>query len=152
MARSPHAPPRPLARRSARAAVAVALAVATAAGAAACGDGGTAEPVTLSKAGRTGQQVAKDKGCASCHTTDGSRSTGPTWKDLAGSKVKLADGRTVAASDAYLARSITDSKAQVVAGFPAIMPSYDLSGAEVDALVAYLRDLAPDDDQGPGPG
>jgi cytochrome c oxidase subunit 2 len=98
---------------------------------------------TLSAAGQRGKQVANDNGCASCHSTSGSRSTGPTWKGLAGSTVELADGTKVTADDEYLRRAITDPKAQVVDGYPSgVMPTYDLSDADLDDLIAYLHDLA----------
>lgn len=113
------------------------------------GDGGgssssDAAGPELSAAGKRGQVVASDNGCTACHSTDGSRSTGPTWKGLAGAEVKLDDGSAVTADAEYLARSVTDPRSQVVDGYANIMPaSYGhLSDAEVDDLVAYLRDLA----------
>jgi hypothetical protein len=42
--------------------------------------------------------------------------TGPSWKGLAGSQVKLGDGRTVAADDAYLTRHIIEPDALTVKG------------------------------------
>ncbi len=115
--------------------------------AAACGDGGSssgAPPIT-GEAALRGEQLASDNGCRSCHTPDGGRSTGPTWKGLAGSEVELDGGDQVTADDAYLARAITDPDAQVAKGFPAIMPSsYDFTDDELADLVAYLRALSPE--------
>jgi cytochrome c oxidase subunit 2 len=103
--------------------------------------GGDSGPVLGAEAAH-GRQVAKDRGCTSCHTADGSRSEGPTWKGLAGSTVKLADGSTVVADDAYLARSIQDPRAQVVQGFRTPMPAQSgLTDADVAALTAYLKAL-----------
>lgn len=115
----------------------------------ACGDDGDAgstsgTPTITGAAAKRGRQLAKTNGCQDCHTTTGQRMTGPTWKDLAGSEVDLDGGRTVTADDAYLAQAITDPKSQVVEGFANIMPSYDLTPAEVDDLVAYLRELSPE--------
>ncbi|MCB0971155.1 MAG: cytochrome c [Acidimicrobiales bacterium] len=122
--------------------VAVALALALAA----CGsDGGEALP-PLSPAGERGQTVASENGCTSCHTADGARSTGPTWRGLAGSEVELDDGETVVADEDYLRRAIVDARSEVVDGFANIMPVYDdvLTEAEVDDLLAYLHDLGVD--------
>ena len=60
------------------------------------------------------------------------------------STVTLDDGTEVEADDAYLRRAILQSRADVVEGYPNVMPVYDgeLSDAEVDALVAYLHDLS----------
>jgi cytochrome c oxidase subunit II len=82
----------------------------------------------------------------SCHSTDGSAGTGPTWRGLAGADVRLADGRTVFADAGYLRRSILDPDADAVAGFPAgLMASAvrpgSVSEADADAIVAYLQSL-----------
>jgi cytochrome c oxidase subunit 2 len=128
--------------------VAGALAVAAVfGGLAACGgDDEFAVPEMKTEAAQAGQALAKERGCFSCHTESGRRSTGPTWKDLAGNEVELASGQTVTADDDYLVRSIIDPKADVVAGFAPIMPtSYtDLTDDELADLVAYLRALSPD--------
>jgi cytochrome c oxidase subunit 2 len=108
-------------------------------GAGACS--GDSTPV-LSGDAAQGKQVARDKNCSSCHTADGGRSEGPTWKGLAGSTVKLADGSSVVADDAYLARSITDPRAQVVQGYRTAMPvTPNLTDADVKALIAYINAL-----------
>ncbi|MCB1039312.1 MAG: cytochrome c [Acidimicrobiales bacterium] len=80
-------------------------------------------------------------GCSSCHTTDGQRSEGPTWKGLAGSTVTLADGSTVVADDAYLRRAITDPAADVVTGYTASMPTIEVTDAQLAALVAFIDSL-----------
>ena len=139
--------PPPSPRLSARRAILVTclvLTVALAALISVCGgsDKGP-DDSTLSAAGRQGKQVASDNGCGACHSTSGSKGTGPTWKGLAGSKVQLADGSSVTADDDYLRRSITEPKAQIVDGFPSgVMPSYNLSAQEIDDVIAYLHDLA----------
>ncbi len=126
----------------------VAVLVSMGAAVAACGDGGstagTPAPSITGAAAKRGQQLAMEKGCQTCHTTTGKAMTGPTWKGLAGSEVDLAGGRSVTADDAYLARAITDPDTEVVKGFVAIMPSYELTEREVADLVAYLRALSPD--------
>ena len=127
----------------------LALAVASSLGAgallSACGSDAAPE-VPLSAAGERGQTVAREQGCIACHTPNGDKSTGPTWKDLAGSAVTLADGSEVEADDAYLRRAILQSRADVVKGYANVMPVYDgeLSDDELDALLAYLHDLSPD--------
>lgn len=132
-------------RSARRPLVALALVACVALGLVACGDGDSTEgsPTVTGAAALRGEQLAQDNGCQSCHTTNGKRSTGPTWKDLAGSEVELDGGERVPADDAYLARAITDPEAQVVAGFPSIMPSaYDFTDEEVADLVAYLNELS----------
>jgi cytochrome c oxidase subunit 2 len=89
-----------------------------------------------------GQAFAAQNGCAACHSLDGSKLTGPTWRGLFGSKVTLSDGTTITADEAYLTESIVDPSAKVVQGFQAgIMPRFALSDAQVKSIVAYLETL-----------
>lgn len=81
-------------------------------------------------------------GCVSCHSVDGARSEGPTWAGLWGSEVRLTDGSTVLADEAYIRTAITDPHAQVAAGFSMAMPEVEVTPEEVDRLVAYIESLA----------
>ena len=64
-------------------------------------------------AGATGKDLYTSLGCQGCHTLDGTKATGPTFKGLFGSKVKLASGQTVTADEAYLLESILDPDKQI---------------------------------------
>lgn len=93
-----------------------------------------------------GLAVVEAKACLSCHSTDGSAGTGPTWKGLAGSEVPLADGRTVTADRPYLRRSILEPDAEIVKAYPpGVMSSTITPGSvtpeEADAVVAYIETL-----------
>ena len=111
---------------------------------AACG-GGAAGPV-LTPLEQQGRDVVESLHCATCHTTNGSRALGPTWKGLAGSSVTLNDGSVVAADAAYLHRSILDPNAQTVLGYPPALMSSEvepgsIGSEDADAIVAYLQTL-----------
>jgi cytochrome c oxidase subunit II len=91
-----------------------------------------------------GERAFKLKGCVSCHTTDGSKLVGPTWKGLFGSEVAiLAAGREskVTADEAYLRRSINHPPIEVVKGFAPDMPKTELDARDVADLVAYIKTL-----------
>ena len=88
-----------------------------------------------------GQQVAESQGCIGCHSIDGSPGVGPTWKGLSGRTETLADGSTVVVDDEYLMESITAPNASLVAGYPPIMPPYQLDEGTMAALIAYLNSL-----------
>ena len=124
--------------------------------ASACGSSDAGPKVELSAAGERGQTVATEQGCVNCHSTDGKKGIGPTWKGLAGSTQMLDDGTKVTADDAYLRTSILQPKTQIVKGYSSGMPIYDgeLTDAELDDLIAYLHDLSPDEgaDAGTGTG
>jgi cytochrome c oxidase subunit 2 len=93
-----------------------------------------------------GEDLWSSTGCAGCHTVDGTASVGPTVQGLAGSEVELADGQTVTADDVYLALSITDADAQIVAGYDAGVMSaatdpqgFGTRPDDVEALIAYIE-------------
>jgi cytochrome c2 len=93
-----------------------------------------------------GKALYTSLGCVGCHSLDGSKGTGPTFKGLAGSKVQLTNGQSVTADDAYLTKSIDDPDAEIVQGFtPGIMSAVikpgSVSQADTADLVAYIQTL-----------
>jgi cytochrome c oxidase subunit II len=102
-------------------------------------------PPALSDSNLTsvGQTVAARRACLACHTVDGQRHIGPTWLGLYESKVKLTDGRTIVADEAYLTKSMMEPRADVVEGYTPVMPTYHavLSEPETAALVEYIKSL-----------
>lgn len=59
--------------------------------------------------------------CDGCHTLTGIRGTGPTFKGLAGSQVKLKSGKTVTADEDYLLESIDTPDKEIVSTYSALM-------------------------------
>lgn len=93
-----------------------------------------------------GRRLAEQRGCLNCHSTDGAHGVGPSWKGLAGSQAKLADGRSVTRDRDYLTRAILEPDAEIVAGYsPGVMggamPGRRLNEVEVAGLVRYLESL-----------
>lgn len=90
-----------------------------------------------------GMDAAARHGCLSCHTLDGQKHIGPTWRGLYGREEVLRDGGRVLVDESYLTRSMMDPLAHVVAGFSPVMPTYQgkLEPAEVGALVELIKSL-----------
>lgn len=90
-----------------------------------------------------GEKVAADFGCLRCHSIDGTPFIGPTWTGLYNSQVPLSDGTTVVADEAYLTKSMMDPEMQIVAGYQAVMPSYQgrLQPADAAAIVELIKSL-----------
>ncbi|QBE67430.1 c-type cytochrome [Pseudoduganella lutea] len=97
--------------------------------------GGPAEP------GKVGRLLAQQKGCIACHSVDGSRGVGPSWKGLYGSAEALEGGGTVKVDDAYLKQAINAPQASIVRGYPPVMPPAGLSDAELAAVVEYIKSV-----------
>lgn len=78
--------------------------------------------------------------CPSCHQS-ASGSTGPSLVGLFGRPVTLQSGETLVADEAYMRESILSPATKVVAGYPAVMPTYQgqLSEEALLQLLAYLK-------------
>lgn len=81
-------------------------------------------------------------GCETCHSLDGSRLEGPSFKGIFGKPVRLADGRTVTADENYIRRSILEPQADVVAGYQPVMPTFQglLGEREINALIEFIKE------------
>ena len=91
-----------------------------------------------------GQRLFSDYGCVSCHVTD-RQGRCPPLTNVFGNQVKLTDGRTVTADEAYLRESILDPSAKVVDGYPNnVMPVFQgqLSEEDLLQLVIYVKSLS----------
>jgi len=91
-----------------------------------------------------GQKVF-EKNCTACHTTDGSRKIGPTFKGSFGVDVPLADGTKVKMDENYVRESILNPNAKTHAGYPAgTMSSFEgqLKEKEIEGLIAFIKSLA----------
>ena len=90
-----------------------------------------------------GQALLETYGCLGCHSLDGSRKVGPTFKDIAERKTVItvngADKNIVADRD-YLIRSINEPNAEIVKGFPPAMPPYagSIGDDELNQMVDFL--------------
>jgi cytochrome c oxidase subunit 2 len=84
------------------------------------------------------------KGCNACHSIDGGKNVGPSWKDLYGVEREFADGTKVIADDNYVREAILVPAAKIVKGYPNQMPSYQgqLSDKELSSIIAYIQSLS----------
>jgi cytochrome c oxidase subunit II len=93
-----------------------------------------------------GYNLLRERGCISCHSMEGVTMTGPPLNGLYGKNVTVVTAgvsRVIIADDTYLKKHIIDPGADVVEGFPNIMPSGRgiLSDAEVGDIIIYLKTL-----------
>jgi len=91
-----------------------------------------------------GQKLLEEHGCLGCHSLDGTPKIGPTLKGIWGRNVTvLTNGaeRSITVDEAYLGRSIQEPNADVVKGFPPVMPAAALKPDETKAIVEYLKEV-----------
>ena len=89
-----------------------------------------------------GAELMKRSGCTVCHDAD-ERRIGPRLRGLFGSRVALADGRVIVADEDYVVRSVLDPRADVVEGYPLVMPSFrgTIDDTQARAIARYIRTL-----------
>jgi cytochrome c oxidase subunit 2 len=85
----------------------------------------------------------EQKGCQTCHSVDGTRGQGPTWKGIWNKQERLADGKTALVDENYLRESMLNPNLKVVAGFEPIMPTFQglLRENEIRGLIAFIKSL-----------
>jgi cytochrome c oxidase subunit II len=90
-----------------------------------------------------GKQLFVSRSCNTCHSLDGTRIQGPSFKGLFGRDEELADGSKVVADENYIRDSILNPQGQLVKGYPATMPVFKglLKDKDIDALIAYIKTL-----------
>lgn len=92
-----------------------------------------------------GERLFGQYGCSTCHQLD-QQGRCPILRGVYGSRVQLADGKTVIADDVYIRESILNPNAKVVAGYkPDVMPSFQgqISEEGLLQLIVYIKSLAP---------
>ncbi|MCB1142924.1 MAG: cytochrome c oxidase subunit II [Leptospiraceae bacterium] len=100
------------------------------------------EGAGMSAMAQNGMEIYESK-CRSCHSIDGSRVVGPTWKGLFGNQREFEAGAAVPADENYIRESILNPNAKIVKGYPAAMPPYQgqLSDEEIDNIIEYMKTL-----------
>ncbi len=90
----------------------------------------------------SGQPLFQQYGCATCHRTD-NQGIGPSLVGVFGKQVQLDNGQTVTADEEYLRESIVNPHAKTVAGYPAIMPTFQgqISDEGIQQIIAYIKSL-----------
>jgi cytochrome c oxidase subunit 2 len=95
-----------------------------------------------------GLALLKNTGCIACHSLDGAKLVGPTFRGFYGKKHAVISGgkeTEMEADDAYLATSITEPNKDVVKGFnKGLMQSYrdKLTDAQIAQIIDYMKTLA----------
>ncbi len=95
----------------------------------------------------TGKRIMQNIGCFACHSLDGSKLVGPSFKGVWGEEQTVVTNgatRKVTVDEDYIKKSIYDPNADVVEGFgKGLMLSYEgqLSDEDVANIVEYLKTL-----------
>ncbi|MFZ2955390.1 MAG: cytochrome c oxidase subunit II [Candidatus Ozemobacteraceae bacterium] len=92
-----------------------------------------------------GLSLLRLQGCLSCHSLDGIKSTGPTFKGLFGKEtIVIKNGKESAIREdvEHLKSSILDPQSDLVKDFQPIMPApKGLSDADLHTMIEFIRTL-----------
>lgn len=90
-----------------------------------------------------GLALIKNNGCTACHSMDGSKIVGASFKGFYGIERVLESGEKVTADDEYIKESIKNPAAKVVKGFPPAMQSYEgkLTDEDISKITEYLKTI-----------
>ncbi len=89
-----------------------------------------------------GQQLFQQLACVTCHLNDGT-GRGPSLAGVFGRKVLLSNGSEVVANDTYIRESILTPQTRTVAGYQALMPTFQgqVNEEGVMSLIEYIKSI-----------
>jgi cytochrome c oxidase subunit II len=89
-----------------------------------------------------GKLTFNQSGCSTCHSLDGTRKVGPSFKGLFGRNERLVGG-SIVVDENYIRESILEPQTRIVDGFPPSMPTYkgQLSDRRIAGLIEYIKSV-----------
>jgi cytochrome c oxidase subunit 2 len=89
-----------------------------------------------------GRLIYTQYGCEVCHSLDGTRKEGPSFRGIFGKPVLLTGGQTVIADENYIRESILNPQAKIVAGYQPVMPTFQglLNERQINALIEFIKE------------
>lgn len=92
--------------------------------------------------------LLRNTGCLACHSIDGSKLVGPSFKGVWGTERKIDAGgivRTVTFDESYMSKSVYDPDSEIVEGYSkGLMKSYTgtLSEEDLKTITEYIKTLS----------
>jgi len=108
----------------------------------------TARVKRMDTPGAEGLQIMRNNGCIACHSLDGSKLVGPSYRGIYGHEVKVETNgqeRTVVVDSTYIRNSIYNPDEDIVVGFnKGLMRSYEgeISEEEIGKIIEYLKTIS----------
>jgi cytochrome c oxidase subunit 2 len=102
--------------------------------------GGKPEDMPLAE---WGEVLYTKSGCQACHSLDGSKIIGPSFKGSWGQNRAFTDGSSGVVDENYIRQSIINPTGKIVSGYDPVMPSYDgtFSDEDLSAIIEFIKSL-----------
>jgi cytochrome c oxidase subunit 2 len=94
-----------------------------------------------------GKQLVQKIGCNACHSTDGTKIVGPSYKGVYGHEITVITNgkeRTITADEEYIRTSILDPNTDIVKGYnKGLMLSYkdQVTDEQIEQIIEYIKSL-----------
>ena len=91
-----------------------------------------------------GRALYAAKACIGCHSLDGSRVVGPTFKGVWGRTEEMSDGQKIVVNEDYVRESILEPNAKIVKSFPSgVMPVFkgQVTDEDITAIIEFLKSV-----------
>jgi len=90
-----------------------------------------------------GADLYKNKGCVACHSIDGTKIIGPSFKGVWGRTEQIENGPNIVVDENYVRESILSPQAKIVKGFPPTMPPFQgvVSEDEIKSIIEWFKTL-----------
>ncbi|MBN2349561.1 MAG: cytochrome c oxidase subunit II [Bacteroidales bacterium] len=94
-----------------------------------------------------GKQIVQKYGCNACHSTDGTKIVGPSYKGIFGEEITVITGgkeRIITVDEEYIRHSILEPDADVVKGYnKGLMITYrdQITEEEINLIIEYIKSL-----------
>ena len=95
---------------------------------------------------KVGETLYKRRGCAQCHSIDGTDNRangGPSFKGHFGKMHQFADGSSHEMDENYIRESILNPQAKIRKGYRPVMPTFQgqLSNDQIFAIIQYIKSV-----------
>jgi cytochrome c oxidase subunit 2 len=92
---------------------------------------------------KAGELLYQRRGCAQCHSIDGTAGTGPSFKGIFGKKTEFSNAQPVEVDENYIRESILNPSAKIVKGYRDQMPTFKgvVTDEEITDLAEFIKSL-----------
>lgn len=104
----------------------------------------TAEDAPKIPPAELGKKLYAQKACVTCHSLDGSKLVGPSFKGIfSNTPHEFEDGTSGVVDENYIKESVMYPQKKVVKGYPPVMPAFEgqLNDEEMAGIIAYMKTL-----------
>ncbi|MBC8367669.1 cytochrome c oxidase subunit II [bacterium] len=91
-----------------------------------------------------GKMLYAAKGCTACHSIDGTKMVGPSFKSVFGKTETMKSGENITVDENYLRESIYNPQVKVLEGYEPVMPTYQgtINDEELGYIIEFIKSLA----------